>query len=184
MNISVVMLAKNNEKTIENSLKSLVDFNDVVVYDNGSTDETINIVKKFPNVNLIQGDFKGFGWTKNHAASFATNDWILIIDSDEIVDAELLAELKNKKLDEKTVYKLNFKAFYKDIQVKHCGWNNQKIKRLYNKNITKYNSNDVHEDIVTDGLNIEELKGNVEHYSYHTISEFIIKADRLSLIHI
>ena len=40
MNISVVMLAKNNEKTIENSLKSLVDFNDVVVYDNGSTDET------------------------------------------------------------------------------------------------------------------------------------------------
>lgn len=71
MNISVVMLAKNNEKTIENSLKSLVDFNDVVVYDNGSTDETINIAKKFPNVNLIQGDFKGFGWTKNHAASFA-----------------------------------------------------------------------------------------------------------------
>ena len=29
--------------------------------------------------------------------------------------------------------------------------------------------------ILTDGLNIEELKGNVEHYSYHTISEFIIK---------
>jgi glycosyltransferase involved in cell wall biosynthesis len=51
------MLAKNNEKTIENSLKSLVDFNDVVVYDNGSTDETINISKKFPNVNLGQGDF-------------------------------------------------------------------------------------------------------------------------------
>ncbi len=41
------------------------------------------------------------------------NDWILIIDSDEVVDAELWRELKNKKLDEKTVYKLNFKAFYK-----------------------------------------------------------------------
>ncbi len=70
MNISVVMLAKNNEKTIENSLKSLVDFNDVVVYDNGSTDETINIAKKFPNVNLIQGDFKGFGWTKKSCSFF------------------------------------------------------------------------------------------------------------------
>ena len=169
MNISVVMLAKNNEKTIENSLKSLVDFNDVVVYDNGSTDKTINIAKRFSNVNLIQGEFKGFGWTKNYATSFVKNDWILIIDSDEVVDSELLADLKNKRFDEKTVYKLNFKAFYKDIQVKHCGWNNQKIKRLYNKNITKYNSNDVHEDIITDGLNIEELKGNVEHYSYHTI---------------
>lgn len=182
MNISAVVLAKNSEKTIEKTLKSLVDFDDVIVYDNGSTDETINIAKKFSNVNLIQGEFKGFGWTKNCASSFALNDWVLIIDSDEVVDRELLNELKTKKLDKNIVYRLNFKAFYKDIQVKHCGWNNQKIKRLYNKNITSYNSNDVHEDIITDGLNIEEIKGNVEHYSYHTISEFIIKADRYSTL--
>lgn len=182
MNISVVVLAKNNEKTIEKTLQSLVGFSDVVVYDNGSSDKTMDIAKKFSNVNLVQGEFKGFGWTKNQAASFALNDWILIIDSDEVVDSELFSILKSKNLDEKTVYRLNFKAFYKDIQVKHCGWNNQKIKRLYNRKITSYNSNDVHEDIITDGLKMEELKGNVEHYSYHTISEFIIKADRYSTL--
>lgn len=182
MNISVVVLAKNNEKTIGKTLNSLIEFDDVVVYDNGSTDGTISIAKGFKNVNLVQGEFKGFGWTKNHATSFAKNDWILIIDSDEVVDSELLKELKNKNLDKRTVYKLNFKAFYKNIQVKHCGWNNQKIKRLYNKNVTSYNSNDVHEDIITEGLNQELLKGNVEHYSYHSISEFIIKADRYSTL--
>ncbi|MFV7791039.1 glycosyltransferase family 2 protein [Aliarcobacter lanthieri] len=182
MNISVVVLAKNNENTIEKTLKSLVEFDDVVVYDNGSTDKTMEIAKSFSNVNLVQGEFKGFGWTKNKASSFALNDWILVIDSDEVVDNELLNELKNKNLDEKTVYRLNFKAFYKDIQVQYCGWNNQKIKRLYNKKITSYNSNDVHEDIITNNLKIEELKGNVEHYSYHTISQFIIKADRYSTL--
>lgn len=182
MNISVVVLAKNNEKTIEKTLKSLIEFDDVVIYDNGSIDKTIEIAKSFSNVNLIQGEFKGFGWTKNKASSFALNDWILVIDSDEVVDDKLLNELKNRKLDNKTVYKLNFKAFYKDIQVKYCGWNNQKIKRLFNKKITSYNSNDVHEDIITNNLKIEELKGNVEHYSYHTISEFIIKADRYSTL--
>ncbi|MFY9090217.1 glycosyltransferase family 2 protein [Arcobacter aquimarinus] len=182
MNISVVVLAKNNEKTIGKTLNSLIEFDDVVVYDNGSTDGTISIAKGFKNVNLVQGEFKGFGWTKNYATSFAKNDWILIIDSDEVVDSELLKELKNKKLDKRTVYKLNFKAFYKNIQVKHCGWNNQKIKRLYNKGVTSYNSNDVHEDIITQGLNQELLKGNVEHYSYHSISEFIIKADRYSTL--
>ncbi|WP_026803845.1 glycosyltransferase family 2 protein [Aliarcobacter lanthieri] len=182
MNISVVVLAKNNEKTIEKTLKSLIEFDDVVIYDNGSTDKTIEIAKSFSNVNLIQGEFKGFGWTKNKASSFALNDWILVIDSDEVVDDKLLNELKNRKLDNKTVYKLNFKAFYKDIQVKYCGWNNQKIKRLFNKKITSYNSNDVHEDIITNNLKIEELQGNVEHYSYHTISEFIIKADRYSTL--
>ncbi|MBL3519339.1 glycosyltransferase family 2 protein [Arcobacter lanthieri] len=182
MNISVLVLAKNNENTIERTLKSLVEFDNVVVYDNGSTDKTIEIAKSFSNVNLVQGEFKGFGWTKNKASSFALNDWILVIDSDEVVDDKLLNELKNRKLDNKTVYKLNFKAFYKDIQVKYCGWNNQKIKRLYNKKITSYNSNDVHEDIITDNLKIGELKGNVEHYSYHTISQFIIKADRYSTL--
>ncbi len=182
MNISAVVLAKNNEKTIGNTLKSLIDFNDVVVYDNGSCDNTIAIAKSFANVNLIQGEFKGFGWSKNKAASYAKNDWILIIDSDEVVDGELLEVLKNKVLEKNCVYKLNFKAFYKDIQVKHCGWNNQKIKRLYNKTVTSYNSNDVHEDIITDGLTMEVLAGNVEHYSYHSISEFIIKADRYSTL--
>ncbi|MCT7569075.1 glycosyltransferase family 2 protein [Aliarcobacter butzleri] len=180
MNISVVVLAKNNQKTIEKTLSALVEFDDVVVYDNGSTDDTIEIVKKFSNVNLIEGEFKGFGWTKNQAASFAKNDWILVVDSDEVIDKELLKELKEKILDNNCVYKLNFKAFYKDIQIKHCGWNNQKIKRLYNKSVTSYNSNDVHEDIITDNLKIEILRGNVEHYSYQTISEFVIKADRYS----
>lgn len=182
MNISVVVLAKNNEQTIKKTLESLSKFDDVVVYDNGSSDNTKNIAKSFSNVNLMEGEFKGFGWTKNQAASFAKNDWILIIDSDEVVDNELFNELENIILNQDTVYKLNFKAFYKDVQVKYCGWNNQKIKRLYNKKITAYNSNDVHEDILTDGLKIEFIKGNVEHYSYQTISQFIIKADRYSTL--
>ena len=182
MNISAVVLAKNNENTIRKTLKSLQGFSDVVVYDNGSTDSTMDIAREFANVNLVQGEFKGFGWTKNHAASFAKNDWILIIDSDEVVDKELFETLQTKTLDETCVYKLNFKAFYKEIQVKYCGWNNQKIKRLYNKKQTQYNSNDVHEDIITDGFKIEELKGNVEHYSYNSISQFVIKADHYSTL--
>ena len=181
-NISVVVLAKNNENTIKNTLKSLEAFSDVVVYDNGSTDNTLNIINEFNNVNLIQGEFKGFGWTKNKAASYAKNDWIVIIDSDEVIDSILLETLKTKKLDEKKVYQLNFKAFYKDIQVKYCGWNNQKIKRVYNKSFTSYNSNDVHEDIISDKFDIEILDGNVEHYSYHSISQFIIKADHYSTL--
>ena len=180
--ISPVVLAKNNETTIEKTLHSLQNFKDVVVYDNGSSDATMQIAKEFSNVHLIQGEFKGFGWTKNHAASFAKNDWILIIDSDEVVDGELFKTLQNTHLDPNTVYLLNFKAFYKNIQVKHCGWNNQKIKRLYNKTTTRYNDNDVHEDIITEGMNTELLRGNVEHYSYQSIEQFVNKANTYSTL--
>jgi glycosyltransferase involved in cell wall biosynthesis len=182
MKISAVVLVKNNENTLLATLQSLKAFDDVVVYDNGSTDESEKIALSFVNVNLIKGEFKGFGWTKNHAATFAKYDWVIIVDSDEVVDDTLLHTLQTKELDEKTVYLLNFKAFYKDIQVKHCGWNDQKIKRVYNRNSSKYNDNDVHEDIITKGLSVELLDGNMEHYSYHSISEFIIKADRYSTL--
>ena len=142
----------------------------------------MDIVNEFPNVVLIEGEFKGFGWTKNRAASFAKNDWIIIVDSDEVVDEELLTTLQTTELDKQTVYSLNFKAYYKEIQIKHCGWNNQKIKRVYNKTITNYNDNDVHEDIIIDGLKVEELKGNMEHYSYQTIEQFVNKANVYSTL--
>jgi len=181
-NISAVVLAKNNEATIEKTLQALQGFEDVVVYDNGSSDATKAIARKFHNVNLIEGEFKGFGWSKNEAASYAKNEWILIVDSDEVVDETLYNTLQNTQLDPKTVYIINFRAFYKDIEVKHCGWNNQKIKRLYNKSVTKYNDNDVHEDIITDGLNTQLLEGNMLHYSYQSIEQFVNKANTYSTL--
>ena len=181
-NISAIVLAKNNEATIKKTLEALRAFEDIVVYDNGSSDKTMQIAKEFSNVNLVQGKFKGFGWSKNKAAEFAKNEWILIIDSDEVVDTTLLQTLQTKKLDVRTVYILNFRAFYKDIEVKHCGWNNQKIKRLYNKTVTKYNDNDVHEDIITKDLQTELLEGNVLHYSYQSIEQFVNKANTYSTL--
>ena len=182
MNISAVIIVKNGAKTIDKTLLSLKDFDDVVVYDNGSNDGTQDIVKKYSNTNLIEGDFLGFGPTKNKATSYARHDWILIIDSDEIIDKTLINTLKTKTLDTNTVYILNFLAFYKDIQIKYSGWNNQKIKRLYNKKTTSFNSNMVHENIIVDDLKTKILKGNIKHYSYHSMSDFIIKADRYSTL--
>lgn len=181
-NISAVVLAKNNETTIKQTLEALHDFQDVVVYDNGSSDKTKEIAKEFKNVNLIEGEFRGFGWTKNKAASFAKNEWILIVDSDEVVDKSLLETLEKKELDKNRVYLINFRAFYKDREVKYCGWNNQKIKRLYNKKVTHYNDNDVHEDIITDGLHTELLKGDMLHFSYQSIEQFINKANTYSTL--
>lgn len=182
MNVSAVMIVKNGARTIRKSLESLKEFNDVIVYDNGSDDGTQDIVKEFLNAHLIEGVFDGFGTTKNRAASYAKNDWILIIDSDEVVDEELLHALKTKVLDPKSIYIVNFLAFYKEIQIKHCGWNNQKIRRLYNKTVTRFNDNAVHENIIDEGMKKEAIEGNMKHYSYMSISDFIVKLDRYSTL--
>ena len=182
MNISAVMIVKNGAVTIRKTLDSLEKFDDIVVYDNGSTDETVAIAREYSNVNLIEGNFDGFGTTKNRAATYAKNDWILSIDSDEVVDLELLHALQDKVLDARTIYVINAIAYYKDIQIRYSGWTDQKIRRLYNKTVTQFNDNFVHEHIIEEGMNKELIEGNLKHYSYMSISDFIVKLDRYSTL--
>jgi glycosyltransferase involved in cell wall biosynthesis len=182
--ISVVMIVRDGAATLEKALKSLSRFDDVVVYDNGSTDGSQEIAKRFANVRLIDGYFDGFGPTKNRAATLANHDWVLILDSDEALEPELVDALLSSHLDESTVYLLNFKAFYRDQQVKYCGWNDQKIRRLYNRRVTGFTPAHVHENIQVEGLRVQELQGgSVLHFSYLSMSDFIEKVDRYSTLY-
>jgi len=181
-NISIVMIVKNGASTIKEVLESLVAFKDVIIYDNGSTDGTHDIVRSFSNTNLIEGEFFGFGPTKNKAASYALNDWIFSLDADEVVSKEFIENLGNKILDHNTIYTILRSNFYKQTQVKHC-WGDDIIVRVYNRTSTSFTDKKVHEKIIQSNLKIEELKGVVKHYPYNTISDFIIKLDRYSTIY-
>lgn len=178
------MIVRDGAATIQKALESLSRFPDVVVYDNGSTDGSQGLAKGYANVTLHEGPFDGFGAAKNRAADLARFDWILILDSDEALEPSLVDVLLSESLDPNTVYLLNFKAFYRNRQVRYCGWNDQKIRRLYNRRVTRFTSAHVHEIIQVDGLRVEELRGgSVLHYSYLTLSDFILKVDRYSTLY-
>jgi len=175
-NISVVIIIKDGEKTINKTLNALSQFSDVVVFDNGSIDGTIKIAKKFQNVNLVQGSFIGFGPTKNKAATYAKNNWILSLDADEVVSIDFLNNLSMQSLDQQTVYQIFRKNFYQNTHVKHC-WSNDRIVRLYHRQETQFNDKKVHEKVIIDELKIELLVGFVNHYPYDNMSDFIKKLD-------
>jgi len=179
--ISVVIIVKNGGSTLTQSLESLHDFEDVVIFDNGSTDDTVTIASSYTNVNLVQGEFTGFGPTKNKAAAYAKHDWILFLDADEVLNRQIVSEIRALVLKPQTVYSLLRKNFYKTTEIAHC-WSSDEIIRLYNRQTTHYNDNFVHEHIVTEGLNIQKLHNAFNHYPYTNISEFIIKADRYSTL--
>ena len=179
--ISVVIIVKDGLRTIDECLKALKDFSDVVVFDNGSTDGTQEICRQYKNVNLVEGDFIGFGPTKKLASTYAKHTWILSLDSDEIVIETFVDTLRSKKLDENTVYSIKRINFYKDIEIKH-GWSNDILPRVYNKNRTNISDKMVHEGLVTDGMDVEYLNISLKHERYSSISEFILKADRYSTL--
>jgi len=108
MQISVVIIVKNAENTFSKTLESLKQFEEVIVYDTGSTDSSMEIARKFKNVRLYQGEFIGFGKSKNQAAKFAKNDWILSIDADEVLGSVLMESINKIDLEKPAVYHFNF----------------------------------------------------------------------------
>jgi glycosyltransferase involved in cell wall biosynthesis len=180
--ISVVILTKNSEKYLADVLQAISHFQEVVVFDTGSTDTTIQIAKRFANVSVHEGAFKGFGKTRNEAALCAKNDWILAIDSDEIASPELVGEILSLPLQPKTVYSFWRKNFFRGKFIKGCSWYPDRQIRLYHRGDTQFSAALVHESVVVGTNRHVELNGYVVHYPYATIGDFLAKMQSYSTL--
>lgn len=92
LKISAVIVAHNEEKKIEACLKSLYFVDEIVVVLDKCTDRTKEIVQKFTD-KITEGSWNLEGARRNAALSAASGDWILEIDADERISAELKAEI-------------------------------------------------------------------------------------------
>lgn len=113
INISVGILTYNSESTISNALESVKEFSELIVCDGGSTDETLEIARKY-NCKIIyqkkkfkfyNKKIKNFSGVRNQILSKATNKYIFFLDSDEIINKNLKYYLK-KKIDNNMISNL------------------------------------------------------------------------------
>lgn len=182
MNISVTILTKNNQKQIKRCLESLTLFPEVLIYDNGSTDQTLDIAASFPNVTITKGPFIGFGPTHNLASNLAKNDWILSLDSDEVMTPKLVEEISKLQLNERVVYSFPRHNYYRGKFIRGCGWYPDRQFRIYNKKHTQFSDAQVHEQIIIQDLEHIPLKNSIVHYSYESISDFLTKMESYSTL--
>lgn len=178
--ISVTILTKDSARHLAKVLEALKAFDDIVVLDNGSADGTLTIAKQFPNARIFATPFKGFGPLHNEASALARHDWILSLDSDEVLSAELAREIAALALDEKAVYCISRRNYFNGKWIRWCGWHPDWQARLYNKKQTRFSENLVHEGVVTNGFREIKLTAPVNHFPYANISDFIAKTQRYS----
>jgi glycosyltransferase involved in cell wall biosynthesis len=182
--LSVVIVCKNEAAIIGETLQSLVGLtDDIIVYDNGSTDETVAIAKTFP-VSVHEGVWDGFGRTKNKADAIARYDWILSLDADEAIDEELKKALLGQPLDnDQVVYEIKFKNFFGDRWLRFGEWGNDKHIRLFNRKKVNWDEEPVHEKLLMPGGTIvSQLKGNVLHYTATDLAKYKAKLGKYAIL--
>lgn len=182
---SVVIVCKNEAAAIGPVLQSVQHLtDDVLVYDNGSTDNTVQVAQAYQNVRVHQGPWLGFGKTKQAATELAKYDWVLSLDADEALDEELQQQLAQLKFgNEKTVYNLAYKNFLGNTHVKWGEWGFDKHIRLFNRQAVSWNSAPVHEELVMPkDVVVKMLKGYVLHRTMKDTEEYSHKVVRYALL--
>ena len=181
--ISITMITRDASRYLAESLTALRQFDEVVVLDNGSTDDTIELARTFSNVKVYESPFIGFGPLKNLAVSYAKNEWILSVDSDEVLSKALVDEILSLSLDPIKVYAIVRDNYYDQKLMRCCGWEDDTVDRLFYRKEVRFNDNQVHESLIfPQGVTREKLHHRFKHYTYRNSEELIAKMQYYSTL--
>lgn len=180
--LSVVIITLNEERNIGRCIESAIPVADeILIVDSYSTDRTEEIAKNF-GVRFIQHEFKDYVDQHQFADKHATHDHVLTLDADEELSEDLVKSIQVvKKYLKCDAYFLNRMTNYCGKWMKHSGWYPDKKLRLYNRKKGKWIGKKVHERFVMiEGSTTGHLNGDLRHYSFYTIEEHILQANKFS----
>ena len=121
--LTILILAKNEEKNIAACIKSALFADEILVIDDFSTDDTVKIAKEL-GARVVQHALDGnWGQQKTFGIGEATGSWIFFLDADERITAPLQGEIiKAVQKDEKFAYYTARLNHFCGTVVEHCGW--------------------------------------------------------------
>lgn len=182
--VSAVIITRDAAATLAVCLDSLSEFPEVVILDNGSTDATISIAERYPNVTLHVEEFRGFGPTKQRAVELARHDWVFSIDADEHVDPKLVAAVSRLNIDDTgSAYEVLRHNRFMGRTVRHGGWGNDWLLRLFHRSTCRFNAAPVHENVDADaGVKLRRLDGPLWHEAVTDLNQFLDKIGRYTEI--
>jgi glycosyltransferase involved in cell wall biosynthesis len=169
---SVVVCTKDEEVNIEGCLRCLDFTDDVVVLDSLSTDRTVEIARRFPNVRVVQRPFDTEWKQRNfglHGVDFK-HKWVYICDADERVPQELARELVETIRTAPggtAAYRLRYKNMYLGRWIKHASSYPVWIIRLVQPKLVSYEVRETNVHPVVQGT-IGELQSHFTHYSFNS----------------
>lgn len=173
--LSVVTMTKNSAEKIIDCLESVKWCDDIVIIDDFSRDNTLELVRGYTD-NIHQRKWENEGVQRNFAYSKARNDYILSLDSDERVTAELKDEII--ALMEKGFtyngYNIPHRNYIGKRWIQHGGWYPNAKLKLFKKSAFQYAEEEYHPPAIMEGDRFT-LNSEIVHFAYRDLADMVSK---------
>lgn len=190
--VSVIVAVRNEEKNIPRCLEALGEAGEVYVVDSGSSDATPEIARSY-GAKVVQFHYEG-GWPKKRQWAMdnlpLSYDWILLLDADEVLTAELALEIRNCISDDHiNGYYISLRMYFLGRALRNGDASFWKLslfrrgKGRYECRLKDQNSSmadmEIHEHVVVDGRTAR-LQNPLIHHNVESLSRYIQKHDEYS----
>ncbi len=180
MRLSIILITHNEAGNIGACLESVAFADEIIVVDSGSTDATVQIARDHGARVEIAADWPGFGPQKNRALDLATGDWVLSLDADERVTAELAREIQAiLAAPSHQAYDLPRLSSFCGRFIRHSGWWPDRVLRLFQRGSARFSNDVVHEKVLPQS-SVGQLQSHLLHYTYPDLDTAIAKMNRYS----
>ncbi len=179
--LTAIILTLDNEDTIEACIRSVSWADEVIVYDSGSSDETIIISESLDARVVVDSEWLGFGAQRRKAQAFANGEWLMWVDSDEVMTESLregVLQCLSATVDKKYAYSFNRVTDFFGRFIRHSGWYPDMVVRLYAKESYQYSDDIVHEKVNCPNNMIKAVDGDLLHYTSNSFSVYMSKSLR------
>lgn len=170
--ISLIVITFNEEDNIERCLASAGGAGEIIVVDSFSEDRTVELAGAM-GARVFKRTFVSNADQKNWAIEQAGLDWILILDADESISPELRREVARALREpEADGYWLRRRNEFLGRRIRFCGWQGDRVLRLFRRGRGYYPERAVHEKLELDGR-AAVLSGYLDHRPYRDMVDYI-----------
>ncbi|MGP9819011.1 glycosyltransferase family 2 protein [Salinarimonas sp. NSM] len=182
--LSIFLIVKDEADRIGATLDAVAGLSDdVVVVDSGSTDGT-QAIAEARGGRVIHHDFDGYGPQKRFAEDQCRHPWLLNLDADEVVPAEMVAHIRalfDNGAPEKDAYTTRIAEVFPGEEDVHPLAYALAPVRLYRRDKGRYSASIVHDRVdLAPGARIGALKGTIRHRSVRSLGDQIAKLNAYS----
>ncbi len=175
--LSVIIIAQDEADRIEPCLQSVANWADeIIVLDSGSSDDTVEIARRYTN-RVFETDWPGYGPQKQRALEKASCDWVLSIDADERVSAELRHDIDAVLTDNPEC--VGYRTPWAVIVYGHrmdFGRSARAPRRLFKREGAHFTDAQVHEHVVLTAGKKGTLEGRLYHYTHRNYGHALQKS--------